>query len=518
MASLYRKLVKLIRGDSSGLLHQPADYTGRAKCAGCPYRGRRCPSTQCFFAPALWPMPDMQQGEPDVPAQSDAAARNSEAPDMTGFQAKRSHKTLGLTQRDREKLVKTVMAQGYKADIRGRSVGRSGTPNHHEMVDLLFAGPGEPRLPDEVFQRVRWGGLFVCVGSHEKRIRRLAEDFDGRRGFVIDQPVTPLWGGPLGLRIPGLTQRGWYFAARKVELIQPGDVTDRFTYHVRLARADDQPHGYVVVKEVPEREELEQRLFKKFPDVDRDDLVRRAHKLIDHVFPTFLTREAAILKVLERDLPEGYRSRVPKVLAVDKDEHGFVRRLTMNWLRVGGEPISQLEFARQSAELLCALHDHAGVIHLDLRLDNFVITENGVGFVDFGSSVRMGEQLEQSPMLSTLFEEMMRTSQIQRMLGRMIERGHVTSHSITQVHGKVDKTVDSFYLAVQINKPHSNPDLRELIRFDPESDEAKQLAALTAAILRPKNPDKAHFKTAGDILRGLRRIESKLGMPTRRAA
>jgi len=37
-------------------------------------------------------------------------------------------------------------------------------------------------------------------------------------------------------------------------------------------------------------------------------------------------------------------------------------------------PIEQIEFARQSADLLRALHDDARVMHLDLRLDNFVIT------------------------------------------------------------------------------------------------------------------------------------------------
>ena len=182
----------------------------------------------------------------------------------------------------------------------------------------------------------------------------------------------------------------------------------------------------------------------------------------------------------------------------------------MNWMRIGGEPISQLDFAIQSAELLAAIHEQAGVMHLDLRMDNMVITPKGVGFVDFGSACKIGEQVNQSPMLGTLFTEMMRTSQIQRMLGKMIERGHVTNNAIAEVYGKVDKTVDSFYLAVQIAKPHANPELKQLIDYDPESDTAGMLSALTAAVLRPKNPEMMQYKSARDLVRGLRRIERRV--------
>ena len=113
-------------------------------------------------------------------------------------------------------------------------------------------------------------------------------------------------------------------------------------------------------------------------------------------------------------------------------------------------------------------------------------------------------------MLDTLFSEMMRTSQIQKMLGKMLERGHVTNRAMAEVHGKTDKTVDAFYLAVQITKPDGNPELRQLIEHDPASDTAQALAALTAAVLRPKNPDMAQYKTAMDILRGVRRIRRRV--------
>jgi serine/threonine protein kinase len=207
-------------------------------------------------------------------------------------------------------------------------------------------------------------------------------------------------------------------------------------------------------------------------------------------------------------------------LSIEQDERGFVRRLRMSWLRMATRPISQLDFARQACELLYVLHEKGQVIHLDLRMDNIVLTDEGVSFVDFGSAVRVGENLKQSPMLTTLFTEMMRTSHIQRMLGRMLDTGECTSEVMKDVHGKVDKNVDAFYLAVQIARPDTHPEMKHVIAYDPDSHEARMLKALTAAILRPKNPGKADYKTVADILRGIRRIEAKLNgrLPARLAA
>ena len=160
----------------------------------------------------------------------------------------------------------------------------------------------------------------------------------------------------------------------------------------------------------------------------------------------------------------------------------------------------------QSADPSGALHDEAGIMHLDLRLDNFVITPAGVGFVDFGSAVRVDENLKQSPLLSSLFEELMRTSEIQRMLFRMTRTGEVTSEAISGGLHKVDKAVDCFYLAVQISSPHANPDLKDLIRFDKGSDEARRLSRLTEQILRPADPAKPAYRSAADILAGIRQL------------
>jgi serine/threonine protein kinase len=360
-----------------------------------------------------------------------------------------------------------------------------------------------------LYYRLRWGGQVIFVGREKSQTTRLAAQF-ANSGFEITQSPRHVTQGPLGMPIPFFSRKIHYFVARKVQLVRPGETTDRFTYHVHL----DHPHKngtYVVVKEVPSLELVMARLRSKWRDLPDEVIEKRARKFSDKIFPTFLTREAAILKIVHRDLPEAYRLRMPRVLTMEQDNRGMVRRLHLNWLRNGGEPLSQLEFARQSADLLRILHDEVGVMHLDLRLDNFVITPSGVGFVDFGSAVRVDENLKENPLLSSLFEELMRTSEIQRMLFSMTRTGQVTSQAISCGLHKVDKAVDYFYLAVQINSPHSNPDLKGLIQYNKDSDEALALSQLTEQILRPKDPARPGFRSAADILRGIEQIEESLG-------
>jgi serine/threonine protein kinase len=248
------------------------------------------------------------------------------------------------------------------------------------------------------------------------------------------------------------------------------------------------------------------RLKQRFPDTPHENLAQRARKLVDKVFPVFLTREAAFLRLLHRDLPEDYRDRVPHVLGVERGPDGLVRQLCMNWLHLGATPLPQLAFARQLTDLVRVLHDVIHLIHLDLRMDNVVISDHGVCLVDFGSAVRMDEDLSRSPMLATLFGEMMSTSQIQRLLGRMKDAGEVTSKVLVEGHQKIDRAADLFNLAVQMAEPHRNPDLRPLIDFDPESREARQIKQLSERILKPIEPNRPRHRTAADILADLDRI------------
>lgn len=405
---------------------------------------------------------------------------------------------------------------------------------HDEEVDMLFLTDRDPHDPADVFDRLRWGGQVILISRSRARIQAAAEAFrtwniqpPERGAWVLEQPLTQE-NFRLNLRLLGWRRPIYFMVARKILLVPPGRSSERFTYNVYLDW-NPQERRYEVVKEVPTQERVLARLREKFSGVDEETLRRRARKFTDKIFPVFLTRETAILRLLQRDLPPKYRNNIPQVLDVQVDPMGYTRALRLNWLRNAQVPLhhgnpaaparhlphgrllTQLEFAHQSAELLAALHDTAGVMHLDLRLDNFVITDHGVGFVDFGSAVRVGEEFPEASLLSNLFDEMMRTSQIQRMLGKMAESGMVTREEICNSYHRIDKAVDFFYLAVQINAPHSNPDFRGLVEFDKNSAQAQELARLTEQILRPTDEDKPRFTSAQDILKGIEEIERRLG-------
>lgn len=383
------------------------------------------------------------------------------------------------------------------------------------LQDFCLAAGNRPNDPAEVFQRLRWGGQFVHVSKDEHEIASLVPRL-AERGFAIVKGPGFVRGG---WGIPLISLKNHFVIARKTLIIPPRDFSDRFTYQVELERRDAaQPDGspslgtdhWVVRKEVPTLERVLARLQFKAPDVPVATLERRAKKFVEQIFPLFLTREAALLKVIERDCPREYLHCFPRVVELEKDSKGYVRRLWTTWLRNGGTPLTQLEFARQSAQLLHLLHDRIGIIHLDLRMDNMVVTERGVGFVDFGSAVRVNENIHGNAVLSTLFGELMRTSQIQRMMDKMATTGSLTSHVIREAHQKVDKSVDVFYLAVQISQPVGNPDLRDLVKYDKYSPEAVELARLNNDILRPPDPRHPRYRTAQDVLQEILRIEHKL--------
>jgi hypothetical protein len=383
------------------------------------------------------------------------------------------------------------------------------------LQDYIVASEDEPHDPDRVFARLRWGGQFVYISRNRKHVEELPAQFLERGFRIVHIPSFVR----AGWRIPVLSPKVHFFIARKTALIPPREFSDRFTYQVELERRDQaQPDGFpakatdhwIVRKEVPTYERVLARLQAKAPDAPPQVLQNRARKFVEQIFPLFLTREAAMLKIIERDCPPEYKNRFPRLVDMRKDSKGYVRQLWTTWLRNGGPRLSQLDFARQSAEVLHVLHDRIGIIHLDLRMDNMVISETGVGLIDFGSSVRVNENIQGNAVLSTLFGELMRTSQIQRMMDKMATAGSLTSSVIRDAHQRADKAVDVFYLAVQINQPTANPDLKDLVRFDKSSPEAAELSRLNGEILRPNDPTRPKYHTADDVLREIRRIEMEL--------
>jgi len=369
--------------------------------------------------------------------------------------------------------------------------------------DFILTGPEDNPQPDELFPHLRWGGQVVYASPRKADVQEITQRFVDRE-YIVSRGPARVGRGWFGLSLPFTGPSTYYVMLRKVLLTLPREISERFTYSLRLVKAPD--GTWIVQKEVPTTERVTARLKKKFPEMDDAYLASRARKFTEKIFPLFLTREAAMLKILQKHLPPEYAKRMPKLLHLEKDDRGMVRRLWMNWLRNGGEPLDQMTFARQSSDLLRALHDLAEVIHLDLRPDNMVITKDGVGFIDFGSAVRVDEDLTKNPLLKTLMDDLMRTSEIQKTMGRMRDSGLLTSPVIEKGFQKVDKSVDLFYLALQLREPLGNPDLRGLVNVNPGSSEAAALGQITEEVLRPKNPDRPTYASAKDLLAGVNRV------------
>lgn len=375
---------------------------------------------------------------------------------------------------------------------------------------LVLVDPDPQTTPTAVFDRLRWGGVVLFASPSPRRLDALRSAFVQTPGYQLD-------GDPIALPHPHpvlrrLTRPVRFSVARKVLLDPPDTLTSRYSYHLALEPNPDETHGYAVVKRVPTLEQAVSRLRALHPEADEGFLERTAVGLVRKAFPVFLTREAAFLKILRKHLPEPMRPRVPEALGLDTDDQGHVRALTMTWLRQGPPedgPLSLRDFARQAAELLNALHTHVGVMHLDLRLDNLLVTPHGVSIIDFGSAIRFGEDITQSRVLAKVFTQMLDASQIAEDLRRLRFRKRVTSsvfrHCFDTHHpGAICPAIDLFALVHQMTRPHDNPDLVGLVNADPNQAGYESLARVRRAILNPEDPEQPATRTVRDLADALR--------------
>lgn len=309
---------------------------------------------------------------------------------------------------------------------------RQFTQSH--LTDYFLADSPHRDGPDRVFGGLRWGGQLVFISPRPREVKRLFHRHLARPEYRIDPPPpvvepsrfsTPHDPCPTQIstrtnRFNLFRHRHMCFIARKILLDQPDTLTDRHSYHICLNPPNG---GYVVLKQVPTLEQATRRSERLMPTASSQVIANNAHKLVKKVFPILLTREDAFLRMLDRHLPSAFQNRIPKLLKIEKDNHGLIRSMQISWLRLGGPPIGLLEFAQQSVELLRTLHEKIGLLHLDLRLENFVITEQGVGFVDFGSAARVDEDFAQNTILRILISEMLAASQIHKDLKRLQAQG-----------------------------------------------------------------------------------------------
>ncbi|MDX1683306.1 MAG: hypothetical protein R3336_09315, partial [Phycisphaeraceae bacterium] len=213
-----------------------------------------------------------------------------------------------------DRCVEAIAARDYKGNAEFRRRGWHRPEQvQDEPADYLVVTPDDPNLsPEEVFPKLRWGGHIIFIAPKPTDLARVKGEFTKGNGFSIDREPTAV---KLG-KIPFFSKKFAYFIARRVDLIFPGELSFRFTFDVKLTRHDKSDYDYAVLKQIPTRQSVIRRLKEKFPNEDGKFLHKHAHKLVDHVFPVFLTREVAFLRLLERDLPEEYRHRVPRVLGI----------------------------------------------------------------------------------------------------------------------------------------------------------------------------------------------------------
>lgn len=412
---------------------------------------------------------------------------------------------------DCKSVVDPVIRKVFNNDLEYQEYGA--LVDDRDLPDFVFASEGEEHDPASVFPRIRWGGQFVYASNSVQQVQETARRFSDY-GFLVETPADRVKDG--WKFWPFLRREVHYCSARKILHVPKGGLTDRFTFEVQLSVARETHHGrHVVTKRVPSVDwvlnRLRNRSNKEISDLPEEELARRAQSLIRNILPIFLTREVAIMKRLQERLPPNLRTRVPFTIRYEQDDRGLVTLLQVNWLRNGGKPLSQIDFALQSAEMLQAIHDKGGVAHLDLRLDNMVITPEGVGIIDFGNSVHDDEDIDNSPTLSKVFGDLMRTTQVQKTLHRMIQSGRVTAPYFTQALYKAHKAVDLFYLVLQFTAPHENPDLKDLIEFTPNSKEDYELHKMTRRLFAPEDLEPGKVYTAAHVVNALRKLKQRMG-------
>lgn len=348
-------------------------------------------------------------------------------------------------------------------------------------------GGRQPPPADALFDALRWGGQVLILGDSADAVAACRQGFAGRAGWCCEQPdVLP---PPRSVGGKGLAH---LCTVRKVGLEPPGRLTARHSYEVSLVHRPDRNHpypgrgsaGWAVEKRVPTHDETLARLIQTHPTLAPDQAKSVVKWLVKTAFPLMLTRETAFLQRLYKRMPAHLSGRTPQLLKMEKDERGLVRRIHMDWLRQGGETLPQVEFARQAAEMLAAAHHDAGLLHLDVRLGNLVVTERGVGLIDFGSSVMVGEDLSANRTVEKVIRRTLESSEVTDNLKRHRRKGLLGNPLLDGLPYPPGPGFDLFALATCMTRPHELPDFRGLIAFRAGSPEAVRVSQLRRRVLR----------------------------------
>ncbi|BAM03257.1 protein kinase family protein [Phycisphaera mikurensis] len=391
-------------------------------------------------------------------------------------------------------------------------------PEAPEPAVNLYVAAAPAAVPaDALLARLRWGGVLLLTAANRRALAAREAGFAGGEWLAEGDPCPlPPWPlAPSGLLGPVLGWPGRRAAARAWRKVrhEPEDRPSLYhhSFDVRLGRDAGQPSGFRVIKRVPTMTAIQRRLARhaeRGGGAKHADLEQAARKLGNKIFPVFLTREAAFLKILQERLPELVDAgRFPRVLDLEKDERGFVKRIEMSWLRLGGPPIGAVAFATGAVELVEKLHRVARIVHLDLRLDNFVITDSGVCLVDFGSGIRVGETFDSRGMLDKLLQEMLSSSRIRQDLRRMQRKDRVTSPVFENAYDPPGPAVDLYSVAQNLTQAARHAEFSGLLRSSKR--EASELSRLRRGVLRPA-PGEPVIATTAELLEALRTLGRRL--------
>ena len=446
------------------------------------------------------------------------------------------------------RLRRALIDKFNKEDPEFRKYGQRWATNveGQSKVDYLFLDAAETaKTPEEektnidhMSNRLGLGGQVVFASAVQQEVEAKIEQFRGRNEFTISREVTEVEKTVFGFPVPG-SQPYYYASARRMELPLAEDSTiTRHTNHVIL-EVDKKSGQVVVAKYVPELKEMEELLSKR-GKVAPGDVPEQARLRVEEQLPGLLVWELRMLDQIQKGLRGGKFERFtklfPRPMGTEEGEIAregkppkkIVIKLSRTWLRDGGQKISQLDFAIQLMELVEALYS-IGISVNDLRGDNIAVTPDGVGVVDLGSATIDPNRVGDNPILKKAADQILpflmdlrEISAVQSDFNEKVVKvnGKMTSPTIEQGDGDLGPSLDLFAWAKLVNNPlGKNPDL--LVKYDPESEEAKRLLAITEEMqkemLAPANPKQPKYNTASDvfpdILEKLRAIKADLARP-----
>ena len=373
---------------------------------------------------------------------------------------------------------------------------------------ILIEAASGPQI-DELFDALRWGGQVLILGPNPGAVKACRQRFAGHPSWCCEQPDA--------LPAPLTTGRGapvHFSTIRKIRLERPGQLTARHSYEVSLVHrpnpGDPEPGrgsaGWAVEKRVPTHEETLARLTQTHAAIAPGQTQGVVRWLIQTAFPLMLTRETAFLGRLRQRMPSHLAGRTPELLDMQKDQRGLVSRIQMTWLRQGGETLSQLAFARQAAEMLDAAHREAGLMHMDVRLGNLVVTPRGVGLIDFGTSVMVGEDLAANRTVHKVIRRTLDASEITDNLRRHREKRLLGNPVFDALPHPPTPGFDLFALVTCMTRPHELEDFRGLVAFDPHGPDAIALSRLRRRVLAPPDGQAAPLTDLSQLAAALQAL------------